>query len=118
MPNESHSRIEFLCRNAGVYTLNSSARTDQNFFDIGSEIPPKEFAKEIKIAGISDDPDGESGGNGNDGSADAIEQIEEDEGVPKFIIYAGAGLLLILILIIVIWQCYKCSTKRNAQGVR
>ena len=114
MSNEAHNRVEFLCRNAAVYTLSSSARTDQNFFDIGSEIPPKEFAKEIRIAGISDlpvEPDSEN-------VEPAIQQAEEDEGVPKFIIYAGAGLIVILLIIIIVWQCYKCSYKRNAEGVR
>ena len=115
MSNEAHNRVEFLCRNAAVYTLSSSARTDQNFFDIGSEIPPKEFAKEIRIAGISDLPD-ESDGSEN--VEVVVEQRGEDEGVPKFIIYAGAGLIAILLIIIVVWQCYKCSYKRNAQGVR
>ena len=105
-----------MCRNAGVYTLNSSARTDQNFFEIGSEIPPKEFAKEVRIAGISDIPDSESGGNGSetDGTAELVEQIEEDEGMPKFIIIAAASLIAILLIVIVVWQCYKCSYKRNA----
>ena len=64
-----------MCRNSDVYTLQTSSRTDQNFFEIGSEIPPLEFEKEIRIAGISDDPDSESGGNGsgNDGSENVIE---------------------------------------------
>ena len=68
MSPSAHNRIEFLCRNSDVYTLQTSSRTDQNFFEIGSEIPPLEFAKEIRIAGISDDPNGESGGNGNAGN--------------------------------------------------
>ena len=70
----AHNRVEFLCRNSDVYTLQTSSRTDQNFFEIGSEIPPLEFAKEIRIAGISDDPDSESdaNGSGNDGSENVI----------------------------------------------
>ena len=116
MSNEAHNRVEFLCRNSDVYTLSSSARTDQNFFDIGSEIPPKEFSKEIRIAGISDDPNGGSGGNGSGGgdSDDQVEEGEGDGGLPKWIIYAGAALIVILLIGIVVWQCYKCSNKRNA----
>ena len=118
MTTEAHNRIEFLCRNSDVYTLSSSARADQNFFDIGSEIPPMEFAKEIRIAGISDfgDPNGGSGGNGSGGddSQDQIVSEGNDEGVPQWIIYAGAALIAILLIVIVVWKCYKCSYRRNA----
>ena len=112
-----NERVRYLCENAEFYPADNSVQNHKNFFSIGNDIPPLEYASEITVQSeisendhiTEEEPEKEEEQDEENSSESVILEAGGSDIVRIVLISLGGIIVLTTIL------CGCCCAYRNCQ---